>query len=394
MIRLKNRAHRRARATSVVAAVAAGALVLSGCEAQNNVVGGLPDPLVFTTYGTTTGSYADLAGVTDRVSLETGARLRIITSDTSVGRLAALRAGAAKVGRLGDEYIFGFEGVNEFANEDWGPQDIRVVWAPLSPHGVMTRTGDGIESMADLEGMRVPLYTANPSANAKVQALLAHGGLTLDDVELVNVGYGEQASAMQDGQIDMIYGAVYGGSLYELASNVDVEWVDLDADDEEAVERMQAVVPALNVGSFDRAPAQEEGEESNGVLYSVAIAAYDDMPENQIYTLIEAMAKTYPEYKDTTISLPRWEPEQVLDVPTETPFHEGTIRWLEEHDRWSDEAQAKQDELIERGERLDEEWAKFMETDPSDEDTYRLWLEWKRDNGLAKESEEITSGFF
>ena len=199
---------------------------------------------------------------------------------------------------------------------------------------------------------------------------------------------------MQDGQIDMIYGAVYGGSLYELASNVDVEWVDLDADDEEAVERMQAVVPALNVGSFDRAPAQEEGEESNGVLYSVAIAAYDDMPEDQIYTLIEAMAKTYPEYKDTTISLPRWEPEQVLDVPTETPFHEGTIRWLEEHDRWSDEAQAKQDELIERGERLDEEWAKFMETDPSDEDTYRLWLEWKRDNGLAKESEEITSGFF
>ena len=35
-----------------------------------------------------------------------------------------------------------------------------------------------------------------------------------------------------------------------------------------------------------------------------------------------------------------------------------------------------------------------METEPDDEDTYRLWLEWKRDNGLAKESEEITSGFF
>ena len=54
------------------------------------------------------------------MSLETGARLRIITSDTSVGRLAALRAGAAKVGRLGDEYIFGFEGVNEFATRIGG----------------------------------------------------------------------------------------------------------------------------------------------------------------------------------------------------------------------------------------------------------------------------------
>lgn len=394
MIRLKNRAHRRARTTPGVAALAASALVLSGCATQVGESGGLPDPLVFTTYGTSTGSYADLAGVTDQVAVHTGARLRIITSNTSVGRLAALRAGAARVGRLGDEYIFGFEGVNEFANEDWGPQDIRVVWAPLSPHGVMTRTADGIESMADLEGMRVPEYTANPSANAKMQALLAYGGLTPDDVTFVNVGYGEQADALQDGQIDVMYGAVYGGSLYELASQVDVQWVDLDAEDDEAIERMQTVVPALDVGSFDRAPAQEEGEETNGIVYSVALSAYDDLSEDTVYNLIDAMAETYPEYKDTTTSLPRWEPEQVLDTPTETPYHEGTIRWLKEHDRWSDEAQASQEELIERGERLDEEWANFMETDPSDEDTYRLWLEWKRANGLAKESEEITSGFF
>lgn len=394
MFRVTNRARRRTKATSIVASLAAGSLLLSGCAAQIGEVGGLSDPLVFTTYGTSTGSYADLAGVTDRVSLHTGARLRIITSDTSVGRLAALRSGAARVGRLGDEYIFGFEGVNEFANEDWGPQDIRVVWVPLSPHGVMTRTADGIDSMADLEGKRVPKYTANPSANAKVQALLAYGGLTPDDVQWVNVGYGEQADAMRQNQIDMMYAAVYGGSLYELASQIDVQWVDLDPDDEEAVERMQTVVPASNVGSFERAPAQEDGEATHGMVYSVAIAAYDDMPNDEIYNLVDAMVETYPEYKDTTISLPRWDPEEVIVEPQETPFHEGTIQWLQEHDRWTDEAQAKQDELIERGQRLDEEWAKFMETEPEDDETYRLWLEWKRANGLGKESEELTSGFF
>src|SRR5690606_27595532 len=145
----------RARTAAAIAATVSGALVLSGCTATNSVVGGLPDPLVLTTYGTSTGTYADLAAVADRVSVDTGAlvrprsatptgtyaglaavadrapvapgaRVRIITSDTSVGRLAALRSGAAQVGRLGDEYIFGFEGVNEFANPDWGPQDIRV----------------------------------------------------------------------------------------------------------------------------------------------------------------------------------------------------------------------------------------------------------------------------
>ena len=384
----------RTRAAAAVAGTLAGALVLTGCATKLKTVGGLPDPLVLTTYGTSSGSYADLAGVADRVSVETGARLRIITSDTSVGRLAALRSGVAQVGRLGDEYIFGFEGVNEFANEDWGPQDIRVVWVPLSPHGVMTRTADGLDEMSDLKGKRVPKYTANPSANAKVQALLAFGGLTPDDVQFVNIGYGEQADALQQGQVDMIYGAVYGGSFFELASQVDVQWVDLDPDDAEAEDRLQTVVPAASVGSFDRAPTQAEGESDHGIYYSVAVAAYDEIEDETVYNLIDSMVAAYPDYKESTISLPGWSPDEVVVEPQETPFHDGAVQWLKEHDRWTDEAQEKQDELTQRGERLHEEWAEFMETDPADEDTYRLWLEWKRDNGLAKESEELTSGFF
>ena len=384
----------RTRAAAAVAGTLAGALILTGCTTETKTVGGLPDPVVLTTYGTSTGSYADLAGVADRVSVETGARLRIITSDTSVGRLAALRSGAAQIGRLGDEYIFGFEGVNEFANEDWGPQDIRVVWVPLSPHGVMTRTADGLDEMSDLKGKRVPKYTANPSANAKVQALLAFGGLTPDDVQFVNIGYGEQADALQQGQVDMIYGAVYGGSFFELASQVDVQWVDLDPDDAAAEERLRTVVPAASVGSFDRAPTQAEGESDHGIYYSVAVAAYDEIEDETVYNLIDSMVAAYPDYKDSTISLPGWSPDEVVVEPQETPFHDGAVQWLKEHDRWTDEAQEKQDELTQRGERLHEEWAEFMETDPADEDTYRLWLEWKRDNGLAKESEELTSGFF
>ncbi|HLR43914.1 MAG TPA: hypothetical protein VK065_01865, partial [Brevibacterium sp.] len=67
----------RARTAAAIAATVSGALVLSGCTATNTIVGGLPDPLVLTTYGTSTGSYADLAAVADRVSVDTGARVRI-----------------------------------------------------------------------------------------------------------------------------------------------------------------------------------------------------------------------------------------------------------------------------------------------------------------------------
>ena len=374
----------RTRATAAVAAAVTGALVLSGCAMEAKTVGGLPDPLVLTTYGTSTGSYADLAAVADRVSVDTGARVRIITSDTSVGRLAALRSGAAQVGRLGDEYIFGFEGLNEFANEDWGPQDTRVVWAPLSPHSLLTRERDGIETPADLKGKKIPKITANPSVNQKIDAYLAYGGLTRDDVTEVNVAYGEQPEALQQGQIDVLYQQVYGSSLYELESQLPVSWIGLDPDDEEAVARVEELAPSINILDFEGAPAQEEGETTHGFVYTLPITAMADTDEDEVYALVSAMADTFERYENTTINTPRWNPEDVEDTPREAPYHPGLIRWLEEHDRWSPEAQKRQDELLERGERLDEEWAAFQETDPDADEELAGWIEWRAAHDLGK----------
>ena len=358
------------RLRTLTAAVAASALLLTGCGAgETTMVGGIRDPFVISTYGTGTSTYADTAAVSDAVSVATGARVRIITSDTAIGRMAAMKSGAAAMGRLGDEYIFGFEGLNEFANEDWGPQDTRVVWAPLSPHSLMTRERDGIETPADLKGKKVPKITANPSVNQKIDAYLAYGGLTRDDVTEVNLAYGEQPEALQQGQIDVLYQQVYGSSLYELESQLPVSWIDLDPDDEEAVARVEELAPSINILDFEGAPAQEEGEKTYGFVYTLPITA---------------MADTFERYENTTINTPRWNPEEVEDTPREAPYHPGLIRWLEEHDRWSPEAQQRQDELLERGERLDEEWAAFQETDPDADEELAGWIDWRAEHDLGK----------
>ena len=317
-------------------------------------------------------------------SQATGARVRIITSDTAIGRMAAMKSGAAAMGRLGDEYIFGFEGLNEFANEDWGPQDTRVVWAPLSPHSLLTRERDGIETPADLKGKKIPKITANPSVNQKIDAYLAYGGLTRDDVTEVNVAYGEQPEALQQGQIDVLYQQVYGSSLYELESQVPVSWIDLDPEDEEAVARVEELAPSINILDFEGAPAQEEGETTHGFVYTLPITAMADTDEDEVYALVSAMADTFERYENTTINTPRWNPEDVEDTPREAPYHPGLIRWLEEHDRWSPEAQKRQDELLERGERLDEEWAAFQETDPDADEELAGWIDWRAEHDLGK----------
>ena len=378
------------RLPTLTAAAAASALLLSGCAGpgETTMVGGIRDPFVISTYGTGTSTYADTAAVSDAVSRATEARVRIITSDTAIGRMAAMKSGAAAMGRLGDEYIFAYEGLNEFANEDWGPQDTRVVWAPLSPHSLLTRTADGIETPADLKGQKIPKITANPSVNGKIDAYLAYGGLTRDDVEEVEMAYGEQPEALRQGQIDMLYQQVYGATLYELESQVDVSWIDLDPDDDEAVDRIEELTESVNVLPFDGAPAQEEGEETHGFVYTLPITAMEETSDDEVYALISAMAENFEVYENTTVNTPRWNPEDVEDMPREAPFHDGLIRWLEEQDRWTPEAQEKQDELLERGERLDEEWAEFQATEPAADEELALWIEWRAQNGLGKANDD------
>lgn len=378
------------RLRSLAATMAASALLLTGCGAtETTYVGGIRDPFVISTYGSSTSTYADVAAVSDKVSVHTGARVRIITSDTGIGRMAALRSGAATMGRLGQEYAYAFEGVFEFANEDWGPQPNRVAWTPLSADGMLTREADGIRTPADLKGKRIPKITANPSVNGKIDAYLAYSGLTRDDVTEVNMAYGEQADAMRQGRIDAMYQGVYGASLYELASQVPVSWVELDPENSEGLEQVVKLQPSVNIGYFENAPGQDPGERSGGFVYSLPFAVDVSMDDDEVYEFISAVAETYPEYADITANTPRFNPEEVETVPKEVPFHPGFIRWLTEHDMWSDEAQAKQNELLDRGELLESEWDSFLESEnPDEDDLFAEWIDWKQSHGLEKESEE------
>jgi TRAP transporter TAXI family solute receptor len=379
------------RLSRLGAALVAATLLVSGCavQASTTMVNGIRDPLVITTYGSTTSTYADVAAVADKVSVDSGARIRIITSDTGIGRMAALRSGAASIGRLGQEAAYSFEGVFEFANEDWGPQPNRMIWTPLSADGMLSRSADGIDTPADLKGKKVPLVTANPSVNGKIDAYLAYSGLSRDDVVSVPMAYGEQAEALEQGRIDALYQGVYGASLFELASQTDVSWIDLDPDNDEGLKRVIAKQPSVNIGTFSGAPGQASGEESGGFVYSLPFAADASMSDDEVFDFITAVAENYPKYKDSTVNTPRFDPKLVESMPKEVPFHPGYVRWLKEHRQWSDEAQRRQDELLERGKRLDTEWDAFLDAeDPSEDDFFKEWLKWKESHDLGLESEK------
>lgn len=371
----------------IVSGLAAATLALAACGGGTTegspgeggeTATGMPDQMVWSTYGTGTSTYADLAAVANSVSSNEDTAIRIITSDTAIGRVTPVRQGSADMARTGDEYIFAFEGDYDFATEDWGPQDVRVIWAPTAPHGLLVRADSGIETIEDLRGRNFPRITANPSVNNKLEAFLAYGGLTWDDVNQVEVSYSEQPGTLQDGQLDVLFQQVYGSSLFELESAVEVSWISLEDQSPERVDAVAEVAPSVEIGEFTGAPGQAEGESDYGMWYAVPLMTYADYDEESAYATVRAVNDAYEQYSGSTITTPMWSPDFAQIAPRQVPFHDGAVRYLEEEGLWTEEAEARNAELLERGEALRAGWEEFLGTDP--QDIAAEWTLWKQEN--------------
>lgn len=356
------------RTTHAAGALAASAVLLAGCATPNAIgANGLPEQMVWSTYGTGTSTYADVAAVSGAITTNEGTPVRVITSDTAIGRMAPLKEGPAQFSRTGDEYIFSFEGTYEFTSERWGPQDVQVVWAPVSPHSLLVKEDSGIDTFEDLRGKKFPDVIANPSVNEKLDGFLAYGGLTRDDVEEVPVAYGDQTAALEAGALDVQFQQVYGASLYELDATTPVKWLDMEDTDPKRIAAVNEVVPSVEIGEFSGAAGQEEGESTNGMLYTVPIVTYADTDPEVVYSLIRAIVDGYEQYADVTPTTAAWAGDQVLHGPKQVPFHEGLVRFLTEEGYWTEEAEQVNEDLIERGEALREQWPDVLaDTDPDD----------------------------
>jgi len=357
---------------------AAIALTLSACgSSSGGGGGGASEQLVIATYGTGTPTYTDTAAVAEALTKNDGTRTRIITSDTGIGRLTPLIRGTAQFTRAGGEYIDAFEGKSDFATKDWGPQPIRVAWAPTSSTSFVVPADSDIVEPADLAGKRVPTFPANASVTSKTDGMLIGGGLTRADVETVELDYSAQADALEAGRIDIMYISP-GPGLSELEAKMDLRWLQLDPDDERLVAGLAELAPDVWIDEFISDTGETTGSDY-GLTFAVPLVTTTETSDDTVRSLITGITESYDDYKDTTATTHTWGIEEVSVVPNLVPFHEELIAFLEEEDKWTEEAQAEQDRLLEREEQLAEGWAE-VSAEASDADLAAEWAAWKEAN--------------
>lgn len=341
---------------------------------------GLPDTMVWTSYDVGSAGYAEASAIADAFGKEYGTRVRIQPSGSGIGRLQPLLQGRADYAFLATEAFFISEGVYDFATPNWGPRELRAVAG--RPAGItLIAAGDaGIDTVADARGKRIAFVAGNPSVNVKCEAILAFGGLTLDDVEVITFPtYSAAMSSMTRNESDATCTTPTTSQLYELAESPrGIHYAPLEPDNAEGWHQLMKVLPIMSPSEEDVAAGLAEGETAKMAAYRYpVVTTTEDKSADAVYAFIKALDETYNLYKDGTATMRRWSLDRAGRPAIDLPFHEGAIRYLKEIGVWTDEDDAWNEKRLERMNALVEAWDSFKDdhSDLSDEDFSAAWME-------------------
>jgi len=347
--------------TRTLAALVAGVSVaaFAGTAVADGHAPKLPRSNVWTAYDLGSSGYAEAAGIANAFQKKYKARVRIIPSGTSIGRLLPLVTGKAKYGYLANEAFFAAEGTYDFASPEWGPQDIRIIAGRIATVGFAVAKDSGVVEIADLKGKRVGFVKGNPSVNVKNAAYLAFGGLTPDDVQQVWFGsYGAMKTALIAGQLDAFGSVTSSANMREIeASPRGLHWPQFRPGNKAGWKAVTDVV------SF-AAPAQETrgaGVSAENPVWLVGyrypmITTYARTSEDEAYNMLKALDLAFDDYKNTTASSFNWEVKKSANPPYDAPAHDGAVRYMKEKGYWTAESEAWQNARSARLAAVIEAW--------------------------------------
>jgi hypothetical protein len=295
----------------------------------------------------------------------TGVRGSAPPTDTTFGQLIPIKEGREQCTWLpADESWMALEGIQMFDVPDWGPQSIRMMWFGTAlPQGFASTDDGPVDGLANWPGAKVAQAPVGTADWYTFEAIFAYAEshpdipeFGWDDLEVLPVsGYDEAMDALLAGAVDLAIMTATASDAHELAASAKgIQWQMLPnetAADKAAWTAYREVMPPhfpfysdeeWIAGASPTTPVQIYG-------WSYPVVCYDFYPDNMTaYWITQAMDLYYDGYKDAFALLKDWTPDYVFSNMDFwfMPWHEGSIQYWKDSGRWSSEAQAKQDEML------------------------------------------------
>ncbi|QGT99457.1 TRAP transporter solute receptor, TAXI family precursor [Candidatus Syntrophocurvum alkaliphilum] len=250
-----------------------------------------------------------------------------VESGASVQNLADIGAGNMDLGMsVHIPALNALAGINDFDNEITNFNFIGHIYPEVLQ--VITREGTGIESISDLEGKRVAIGPAGSGTQAATRLVLEAYGLTEDDYDAYQEGFGDAADRLQDGTIDASFGllGLPNGTIEQLQASVgDVQFINI------STEGLQYVEENSDYGELTIAGGTYDWIEEDVITisaFAVLVANTDTVDDELAYELARVMVEnadenTHPQSAHMTL-------ENALLGSEGLPMHPGAERYYQE----------------------------------------------------------------
>lgn len=334
----------------------------------------LPRQMAWTAYNLGTTGYNQAVAIGAMLRDRYNITLRVIPGQNDVSRLLPLDTGRVQFSANGVATYFAQEGMFQFADPQWGPKPLRMLMSSngLSNQAVAVAADTGVTTFAELRGRRVPFVRAAPALNVSMEAYLACGGLTWDDVERVDFpGYEAMWEGVINGDVDAAFGTTVSGPTRRLeASPRGIRWLPAPHADDACWQRLLAVGPYFNKYSATRGAgiSDDDPQEAGTYPYPVLIAL-ESQDETTVYWMTRVINENFDDFRDADPGAIGWALESQI-FNWVVPYHEGAVRYWREVGAWTDEYEAHNQALMRRQEVLAAAWAEVEGEDIDDREAF------------------------
>lgn len=256
----------------------------------------------------------------------TGLNATVVETGAAMDNIRRMERGQMDLGIVTTNVVqHAVTGTHEFEGK---PQDLQLLWvyAP-SPQNVIMRTDSGIETLAQLDGVRL-----NPGIKGSATETTTFAVFDLLGIkpEWVPGSTTDIVDAIKDNRLA---GYVKSGSPQSLdSSTMDLATTTpirvLGLDDQQA-EMIRAEMPDLSV--VEIAEGVAEGVPAYKIWsFAVGIAAPSTMSEDTAYQIVKSVMEDKSAQANAMATLKDADLAQMTLEYATVPLHPGAVRWFEE----------------------------------------------------------------
>lgn len=214
-------------------------------------------------------------------------------------------------------------------------ENLRVVAVHKSStysYGFMVRKDSSYHKVSDIKGLSITYgYTAQPTLRTQVDAVLAAGGLSIDDMQPHLVATAPNGvNDLISGNVDVAYNSLQSGKSKEADASVSIRWLALDQTPE-AEAALQEVLPPVYINTIEPADGNVAIVEPTPMMsFDYYLVAGAHVPEETIYKIVKALHDNPEKVRGIYRTFAEFDPAEMALPAKGLSYHPGAVKFYNE----------------------------------------------------------------